>query len=78
MEVIENRDELISYFQRHQEYINSEKPCLMDQFLDGALEVDVDLIRGDDWTVVGGVVEHIEAAGVHSGDSMGVLPPQRS
>lgn len=77
MEVIENRDELISYFQRHHEYINSEKPCLMDQFLDGALEVDVDLIRGDDWTVVGGVVEHIEAAGVHSGDSMGVLPPQR-
>ncbi len=49
----------------------------MDQFLAGALEVDVDLVRGDDWTVVGGVVEHIEAAGVHSGDSMGVLPPQR-
>lgn len=77
MEVIENRDELISYFQRHGEFISTEKPCLMDQFLAGALEVDVDLIRGEDWTVVGGVVEHIEAAGVHSGDSMGVLPPQR-
>lgn len=77
MEVIENHDELISYFQRHAESIAPDRPCLMDQFLAGALEVDVDLVRGVDWTVVGGVVEHIEAAGVHSGDSMGVLPPQR-
>lgn len=77
MEVIENRDELLSYFHRHKDYISADKPCLMDQFLAGALEVDVDLVRGDDWTVIGGVVEHIEAAGVHSGDSMGVLPPQR-
>ncbi|WII73429.1 carbamoyl-phosphate synthase large subunit [Bdellovibrio sp. 22V] len=77
MEVIENRDELLSYFQRHADYIAPDKPCLMDQFLAGALEVDVDLVRGEDWTVIGGVVEHIEAAGVHSGDSMGVLPPHR-
>ena len=77
MEVIENRDELASYFERHAEAISADKPCLMDQFLAGALEVDVDLVRGSDWTVIGGVVEHIEAAGVHSGDSMGVLPPQR-
>ena len=77
MEVIENREELISYFQRHADFISQDKPCMMDQFLAGALEVDVDLIRGEDWTVIGGVVEHIEAAGVHSGDSMGVLPPQR-
>lgn len=77
MEVIESQEELISYFQRHSDYISPDKPCLMDQFLAGALEVDVDLVRGADWTVVGGVVEHIEAAGVHSGDSMGVLPPQR-
>lgn len=77
MEVIENTEELLSYFQRHKDYISEAKPCLMDQFLAGALEVDVDLVRGDDWVVVGGVVEHIEAAGVHSGDSMGVLPPHR-
>jgi len=50
---------------------------LIDQFLERALEVDVDLVRGRGWSVVGGIVEHIEAAGVHSGDSMGVLPPQR-
>lgn len=77
MEVIENHEELISYFQRHADAITTEKPCLMDQFLAGALEVDVDLVRGEDWTVIGGVVEHIEAAGVHSGDSMGVIPPHR-
>lgn len=77
MEVVENREELESYFERHSDYISDEKPCLMDQFLEGALEVDVDLVRGMDWTIIGGVVEHIEAAGVHSGDSMGVLPPQR-
>ncbi|MES2854982.1 MAG: carbamoyl-phosphate synthase large subunit, partial [Bdellovibrionota bacterium] len=77
MEVVETPDELKAYFGRHGSFIRPDAPCLMDQFLAGALEVDVDLIRGVDWTVVGGIVEHIEAAGVHSGDSMGVLPPQR-
>src|SRR5690348_15863257 len=57
--------------------MSTDKPCLMDQFLEQALEVDVDVARGPDWTVVGGIIEHIEAAGVHSGDSMGVGPPQR-
>ncbi len=77
MEVVETESELYSYFDRHGSYIHKDAPCLMDQFLDGALEVDVDLVRGVDWCVVGGIVEHLEAAGVHSGDSMGVLPPQR-
>ncbi|MBX3018591.1 MAG: carbamoyl-phosphate synthase large subunit [Bdellovibrionaceae bacterium] len=77
MEVIETDGELVSYFERHAEAFGPDRPCLIDQFLEGALEVDVDLVRGPDWCVIGGVVEHIEAAGVHSGDSMGVLPPQR-
>lgn len=77
MEVIENKIELESYFERHKDFIGVKNPCLMDQFLSGALEVDVDLIRGSDWILIGGIVEHIEAAGVHSGDSMGVVPPQR-
>jgi len=77
MEVVENREELQSYFERHRDFISKVRPCLIDQFLVGALEVDVDLVRGLDWTLIGGIVEHIEAAGVHSGDSMGVLPPQR-
>ncbi len=77
MEVVENAEELVSYFERHQVAISADRPCLIDQFLAGALEVDVDLVRGKNWVVVGGVVEHIEAAGVHSGDSQGVIPPQR-
>lgn len=77
MEVVENTDELKGYFTRHSDAIKPGAPALMDQFLAGALEVDVDLVRGADWTVIGGVVEHLEAAGIHSGDSMGVIPPQR-
>jgi carbamoyl-phosphate synthase large subunit len=77
MEVVETQEELQSYFARHHEVFSADRLCLIDQFLEGALEVDVDLVRGQDWVVVGGVVEHIEAAGVHSGDSQGVLPPQR-
>jgi len=77
MEVIENKTELKSYFTRHDEVIGLDTPCFMDQFLENALEIDVDIVRGRDWCVVGGVIEHIEAAGIHSGDSMGVIPPQR-
>jgi carbamoyl-phosphate synthase large subunit len=77
MEIIENDQELQSYFERHANYISSTNLCLVDEFLERALEVDVDIVRGKDWAVVGGIVEHIEAAGVHSGDSMGVIPPQR-
>ncbi len=77
MEVIENEDELREYFTKYESYISAASPCLMDQFLENALEVDVDLVRGVDWVIIGGIVEHIEAAGVHSGDSMGVLPPQK-
>lgn len=77
MEVIDNREELQSYFERHFDFISAQNPCMMDQFLSGALECDVDLVRGPGWVVMGGIVEHIEAAGIHSGDSMGVVPPQR-
>ena len=77
MEIIESEAELESYFIRNADAIGESAPCLIDEFLSSALEADVDLVRGLDWTVIGGIVEHIEAAGVHSGDSMGVLPPQR-
>ncbi len=77
MEIVESEDELKAYFDRHGAAITVEAPCLMDQFLEQALEVDVDIVRGSDWSVIGGIIEHIEAAGVHSGDSMGVVPPQR-
>ena len=77
MEVLENPSELEKYFSLYGDLISEKSPLYMDQFLEGALEVDVDLVRGVDWAVIGGIVEHIEAAGVHSGDSMGVLPPER-
>ena len=77
MEIINDEQELKKYFQRHQPFISATNPCLMDQFLDSFLEVDVDLVCGPDWVVIGGIIEHIERTGVHSGDSMGVIPPQR-
>ncbi|MCJ8499062.1 carbamoyl-phosphate synthase large subunit [Desulfatitalea alkaliphila] len=50
-------------------------PVLIDQFLQNAVEVDVDAIRDGHTTLIGGIMEHIEEAGVHSGDSACVLPP---
>ena len=50
-------------------------PVLIDKFLEDALEVDVDAISDGKTTIIGGIMEHIEAAGVHSGDSACVLPP---
>ncbi|MBX9769488.1 MAG: carbamoyl-phosphate synthase large subunit [Bdellovibrionales bacterium] len=77
MEVLDTNEELTDYFTRYSSYIHSKSPLFLDEFLEGALEVDVDLVRSKKWTVIGGILEHIEAAGVHSGDSMAVLPPQR-
>ena len=51
------------------------KPILIDKYLEDAIEVDVDAISGGELTLVGGVMEHIEEAGIHSGDSDCVLPP---
>ena len=51
------------------------RPVLVDKFLEDAIEVDVDAISDGDLTVIGGIMEHIEEAGVHSGDSACVLPP---
>jgi len=50
-------------------------PVLIDKFLEDAVEVDVDAVSDGEQTIVGGIMEHIEAAGVHSGDSACVLPP---
>ena len=77
MEIIESQEELESYFERRGAFISPQSPVLMDQFLEGFLEVDVDMVRGKGWHVIGGILEHIEAAGIHSGDSMGVVPPRR-
>jgi carbamoyl-phosphate synthase large subunit len=54
---------------------SSEHPVLIDKFLEDAVEVDVDAISDGRTTIIAGIMEHIEAAGVHSGDSACVLPP---
>ncbi len=54
---------------------NPEQPILIDRFLEGAIELDVDAVFDGDELFVGGVLEHIEEAGVHSGDSACTLPP---
>ena len=64
-----------------QEYMNSavqaspEHPVLIDKYIEEAIEVDVDAISDGNRTVIGGIMEHIEEAGIHSGDSDCVLPP---
>ncbi|MFC1844267.1 carbamoyl-phosphate synthase large subunit [Thermodesulfobacteriota bacterium] len=55
--------------------VSSEHPVLIDKFLKDAIEVDVDAISDGDTTIIGGIMEHIEEAGIHSGDSACVLPP---
>jgi carbamoyl-phosphate synthase large subunit len=53
----------------------SEHPVLLDQFLKDAIEIDVDAVSDGTATIIGGIMEHIEEAGIHSGDSACVLPP---
>jgi carbamoyl-phosphate synthase large subunit len=55
--------------------VSSEHPILIDKFLKDAVEIDVDAISDGEVTIIGGIMEHIEEAGIHSGDSACVLPP---
>ncbi|MGW8195371.1 MAG: carbamoyl-phosphate synthase large subunit, partial [Desulforhopalus sp.] len=55
--------------------VSSQHPVLIDKFLKDAIEVDVDAISDGELTIIGGIMEHIEEAGIHSGDSACVLPP---
>lgn len=75
MEIVHNEKELNNYLQIVTN-ISEEKPLLIDQYLTG-IEVDVDAISDGETTFIPGIMEHIERAGVHSGDSIAVYPPQR-
>ena len=55
--------------------VSPDKPILVDKFLEDAIEVDVDAIYDGDEIFIGGIMEHIEEAGIHSGDSACVIPP---
>ncbi len=75
MEIVHNRTQLNKYL-RLETHATPEKPVLVDKFLEGAVELDVDLISDGKNVVIGAIMEQIEMAGVHSGDSACVLPPQ--
>ena len=73
MMIVYDDDELRRYMQEAVD-ASPERPVLVDRFLDGATEVDVDCISDGENTVVGAIMQHIEHAGVHSGDSACVIP----
>ena len=74
MEIVYNVDELKRYL-REAVQASNEAPVLLDRFLDDAIEVDVDCVSDGTDVVIGGIMQHIEQAGVHSGDSACSLPP---
>ncbi len=77
MEIVYDTPSLEDYFDRvrEQAIIGPGSPLLVDRFLDDALEIDVDALYDGEQLYVGGIMEHIEEAGVHSGDSSCTLPP---
>ncbi|MGG3845323.1 carbamoyl-phosphate synthase large subunit [Aeribacillus composti] len=74
MEIVYHKEELLHYME-HAVKINPEHPVLIDQYLTG-IEVEVDAISDGKHVLIPGIMEHIERAGVHSGDSIAVYPPQ--
>ncbi len=74
MEIVYDDDRLRSYIDRATD-ISPDHPVLVDRFIDDAVEIDVDAIFDGEELFLGGVMEHIEEAGIHSGDSSCALPP---
>ena len=77
MEIVYDRSSLADYFDRieDQAIVGEGYPLLVDRFLDDAIEIDIDALYDGTELYVGGVMEHIEEAGIHSGDSSCTLPP---
>jgi carbamoyl-phosphate synthase large subunit len=74
MEIVHQQADLERYM-REAVKVSNDSPVLLDRFLNDAIEVDVDALSDGDEVIIGGVMEHIEQAGVHSGDSACSLPP---
>jgi len=74
MEIVYDEDALANYM-KNAVKASPEHPILIDRFLEDAIEIDVDAIADGKSVVIGGIMEHIEEAGIHSGDSACVLPP---
>jgi carbamoyl-phosphate synthase large subunit len=74
MEIVYNKKDLKNYM-REAVAVSNDSPVLLDHFLADAIEVDVDAVCDGERVLIGGIMEHIEQAGVHSGDSACSLPP---
>ncbi|MCA0376452.1 MAG: carbamoyl-phosphate synthase large subunit [Gemmatimonadetes bacterium] len=74
MEIVHDEASLRDYFERAAR-VSEDRPVLVDRFLEDAFEADVDALSDGTDVVIGAVMEHIESAGIHSGDSACVLPP---
>ncbi len=74
--VIAYDEEMVRQYMREAVTFSQDRPVLVDRFLEDATEVDVDALADGDDVLIAGIMEHIEEAGVHSGDSSCVLPPQ--
>lgn len=75
MEIVQDESELEEYIKEAVK-VSPQHPILIDKFIQGAIEVDVDAVCDGKDVLIGAIMEHIEEAGVHSGDSACVIPPQ--
>ncbi len=75
MAIVRNEEELARYLDQVYAELAETPTILLDQYLEAAVELDVDAVSDGERTVVAGIMEHIEEAGVHSGDSAVILPP---
>ena len=74
MEIVYREDDLLRYM-RDAVQVSDDSPVLLDRFLSAAIEVDIDAVSDGDDVVIGSIMQHIEQAGIHSGDSACSLPP---
>jgi carbamoyl-phosphate synthase, large subunit len=74
MHIVHDEEELLSFIEEAQS-VGENRPVLIDKFISDAIEVDVDAVSDGTQTMICGIMEHIEEAGIHSGDSACVLPP---
>ena len=74
MEIVHNKDELKKYF-KEAVIVSGDSPVLIDHYLKDSIEVDVDAVSDGKKVIIAGIMEHIEEAGIHSGDSTCTLPP---
>jgi carbamoyl-phosphate synthase large subunit len=75
MDVVYDDEDLRQYVEEAVR-VSPDQPILIDEFLEGAIELDVDAVADGESVLIGGIMEHVESAGVHSGDSACMIPPE--